>query len=124
VKLDYDFIRKLLIHVEEKAPLQGLDSKDLFEFAKSTDKSNNELSYTISKLKEGNLVTANFIYANNTIKIITNVNLTYSGHEYLNSIRDNKIWKATKKVSSKLSGISFEVLKAIAIHEINKTIGL
>lgn len=74
--------------------------------------------------KKGNLVTANFIYANNTIKIITNVNLTYSGHEYLNSIRDNKIWKATKKVSSKLSGISFEVLKAIAIHEINKTIGL
>lgn len=124
MKLDYDFIRKLLIHVEEKVPLQGLDSKDLFEFAKSTDKSNNELSYTISKLKEGNLVTANFIYANNTIKIITNVNLTYSGHEYLNSIRDNKIWKATKKVSSKLSGISFEVLKAIAIHEINKTIGL
>lgn len=121
MKLDYDFIRKLLIHVEEKAPLQGLDSKDLFEFAKSTDKSNNELSYTISKLKEGNLVTANFIYANNTIKIITNVNLTYSGHD---SIRDNKIWKATKKVSSKLSGISFEVLKAIAIHEINKTIGL
>lgn len=86
MKLDYDFIRKLLIHVEEKAPLQGLDSKDLFEFAKSTDKSNNELSYTISKLKEGNLVTANFIYANNTIKIITNVNLTYSGHEYLNTV--------------------------------------
>ena len=124
MKRDYDFLSTLLIHLAEKAPLQGLDSKDLFEFAKSTDKSNNELSYTISKLKEGNLVTANFIYANNTIKIITNVNLTYSGHEYLNSIRDNKIWKATKKVSSKLSGISFEVLKAIAIHEINKTIGL
>ena len=124
MKLDYDFVRQLLLHIEEKAPLQGLDNKDLYKFAADKNKNKEDLEYTIIKLKEGKLITANLRYASNKLQRIYNVNLTYQGHEYLNNIRDNKIWKNTKKVSSKLSSVSLEILKSIAINEINKVIGL
>ena len=74
------------------------------------------------KLVEGNLITTKLRYASNNLQIYS-VNLTYQGHEYLNNIRDNKIWKNTKKISSKLSSVSLEILKSIAINEINKVIG-
>ena len=88
------------------------------------NKNKEDLEYTIIKLVEGKLITANLRYASNKLQRIYNVNLTYQGHEYLNNIRDNKIWKNTKKVSSKLSSVSLEILKSIAINEINKVIGL
>ena len=47
------------------------------------------------KLVEGNLITTKLRYASNNLQIYS-VNLTYQGHEYLNNIRDNKIWKNTK----------------------------
>ena len=119
MELDYDFVRQLLLHIEAKAPLQGLDGNDLYDFATNKNKNKEDLEYTIIKLKEGNLR-----YASNKLQRIYNVNLTYQGHEYLNNIRDNKIWKNTKKISSKLSSVSLEILKSIAINEINKVIGL
>ena len=124
MELDYDFVRQLLLHIEAKAPLQGLDGNDLYKFAADKNKNKEDLEYTIIKLVEGKLITANLRYASNKLPRIYNVNLTYQGHEYLNNIRDNKIWKNTKKVSSKLSSVSLEILKSIAINEINKVIGL
>ena len=124
MELDYDFVRQLLLHIEAKAPLQGLDGNDLYDFTTNKNKNKEDLEYTIIKLKEGKLITANLRYASNKLQRIYNVNLTYQGHEYLNNIRDNKIWKNTKKISSKLSSVSLEILKSIAINEINKVIGL
>ena len=109
--------------LEAKAPLQGLDGNDLYKFANDKNKDKEDLQYTIIKLVEGNLITANLRYASNNLQIYS-VNLAYQGHEYLNNIRDNKIWKNTKKISSKLSSVSLEILKSIAINEINKVIGL
>lgn len=123
MELDYDFVRQLLLHIEAKAPLQGLDGNDLYKFANDKNKDKEDLQYTIIKLVEGNLITANLRYASNNLQIYS-VNLAYQGHEYLNNIRDNKIWKNTKKISSKLSSVSLEILKSIAINEINKVIGL
>lgn len=123
MELDYDFVRQLLLHIEAKAPLQGLGGNDLYKFANDKNKDKEDLQYTIIKLVEGNLITANLRYASNNLQIYS-VNLTYQGHEYLNNIRDNKIWKNTKKISSKLSSVSLEILKSIAINEINKVIGL
>ena len=123
MELDYDFVRQLLLHIEAKAPLQGLDGNDLYKFANDKNKDKEDLQYTIIKLVEGNLITANLRYASNNLQIYS-VNLAYQGHEYLNNIRDNKIWKNTKKISSKLSNVSLEILKSIAINEINKVIGL
>lgn len=123
MELDYDFVRQLLLHIEAKAPLQGLDGNDLYKFANDKNKDKEDLQYTIIKLVEGNLITAKLRYASNNLQIYS-VNLTYQGHEYLNNIRDNKIWKNTKKISSKLSSVSLEILKSIAINEINKVIGL
>ena len=123
MELDYDFVRKLLLHIEKEASLQGIGGNDLYKFANDENKSKEDLQYTIIKLVDGKLITASLGKSSNKLQIYS-VNLTYQGHEYLNNIRDNKIWKNTKKISSKLSSVSLEILKSIAINEINKVIGL
>ena len=50
MELDYDFVRQLLLHIEAKAPLQGLDGNDLYKFANDKNKDKEDLQYTIIKL--------------------------------------------------------------------------
>lgn len=51
--------------------------------------------------------------------------LTWEGHEFLEKIRDDKLWKSildtTKK---KTGGLSFDVLKALLIASLTKAVGL
>ena len=110
MELDYDFVRQLLLHIEAKAPLQGLDGNDLYKFAADKNKNKEDLEYTIIKLVEGKLITANLRYASNKLQRIYNVNLTYQGHEYLNNIRDNKIWKNQWKYKWKYDRIKVNSL--------------
>jgi hypothetical protein len=51
--------------------------------------------------------------------------LTWEGHEFLEKVRDDKLWKSildtTKK---KTGGLSFDVLKALLIATLTKSVGL
>ena len=42
------------------------------------------------------------------------VDLTPSGHEFLNTIRDPKIWKETKNFAAKAGSFSLKIVSAIA----------
>ncbi|MGY0523152.1 DUF2513 domain-containing protein [Pseudomonas aeruginosa] len=50
--------------------------------------------------------------------------LTFDGHKYLDNIRDPKIWKESKKISSKLASVSIDIMSEIAAKVITKTLGL
>lgn len=40
--------------------------------------------------------------------------LTWSGHDYLDSVRDPKIWEQTKKTAETAGGFTVEILGALA----------
>ncbi|MBG9981861.1 DUF2513 domain-containing protein [Aerococcaceae bacterium DSM 111020] len=40
--------------------------------------------------------------------------ITYVGHEFLNNIRDAKIWSKTKSTVNKFSSVSLDVLATVA----------
>lgn len=48
--------------------------------------------------------------------------ITWSGHDFLDAIRDPKIWKATKAGADAAGGFSIELLKALAKGLIKKQI--
>lgn len=51
--------------------------------------------------------------------------LTWEGHEFLEKIRDDKIWSSVvSKTKEKTGGLSFEVIKALLIATLTKAVGL
>jgi hypothetical protein len=51
--------------------------------------------------------------------------ITWQGHEFLNSVRDPKIWSETKKTLREFSdGVSLEVIKSVAVSLTKVAIGI
>lgn len=51
--------------------------------------------------------------------------LTWEGHEFLEKVRDEKLWKSIVKTTiKKTGGLSFDILKAILIATLKKAVGL
>jgi len=48
--------------------------------------------------------------------------LTWAGHDFLDSVRDPKIWHATKEAAKQAGGFSLDLLKALAKGLIKKKI--
>lgn len=50
--------------------------------------------------------------------------LTYTGHEYLDAVRDPEIWKATKSIARNAGGAGIALVWEIAKAEIKRRIGV
>lgn len=54
--------------------------------------------------------------------------ITWQGHRFLDTVRDNKVWSDTKSVVSKFSSVSISMVETIASNVItqliNKQLGL
>lgn len=76
----------------------------------------NQLWYTCIKLQEGgflDLMTVPMMRM--VLPGIKQINgLTYQGHEFLNSIRENKTWSKTKDVAKQAGIFSLKMLGEIA----------
>lgn len=56
----------------------------------------------------------NFIKVSDSLGAVTIMDLTPKGHVFLENIRDNDNWSATKKTASKVGSFSLDVLSNIA----------
>ena len=51
--------------------------------------------------------------------------LTWEGHEFLEKVRDEKLWKSILDTTkNKTGGLSFDILKALLIAALKKSVGL
>ncbi|EAG0857908.1 DUF2513 domain-containing protein [Listeria monocytogenes] len=48
--------------------------------------------------------------------------ITWSGHQFLDNIRDDEVWKRTKKTVSKFSSVSVSLLSTIASNILSQLI--
>lgn len=100
MKLNYDCARSVLLTVEksktidEELNLNPLTVETIFEqFPKYED---NELLYTIEKLKEAGYINAALQFAAGHFIDGAVSSITYSGHEYLDNIREPDVWRKVK----------------------------
>lgn len=113
MKRNWDIIREILIRLEEKGPNEH--SLNLSNFS---EKRHEEISYHIELLEEAGL-----IYGRMSKEIGTGphqfvaIRLTWEGHELLDAIKNDTIWKRTKEsfVSKGLS-MTFDLVKSVAIN--------
>lgn len=116
MKLNHDCIRDLLLYIEE-----NLNYCDELEINRLHLKSytQEELLYTTEKLAEANYLTYYLIEIDDAYPILLVQSITYKGHQFLDTVRDNEVWSKTKKVLSSLKSVSIEIASETATKVIN-----
>lgn len=50
--------------------------------------------------------------------------ITWIGHDYLNSIRDFKVWEEVKNRTKGMSGVALEIIKSLATDVAKNMLGI
>ena len=120
MKRDFDLIRKILNEVESS------DHGYYVGYPEIKGYSVEQIRYHIHLLGESGLadvVDVSFSDGNSPQAELRN--LTWQGHDFLDSIKDESLWeKAKKTVLGSASGIAIDVLMAWAKNEAMKKLGL
>lgn len=120
MKLNHDCVRDLLLYIEEHS---SYDTKIDVNKLKFKNYSNSDLIYTADKLFEANYL--NCIKSNqfnNSSPSIIIKSITYDGHQFLDNIRDDGVWKNTKSILSKFTSTSLGIISDISSQIISNII--
>ncbi len=122
MKRDYDIIRKILLVVEEKQ--KGIDIAS-WNLNNLSDFGDFDTDDVIGHFKL--LLNAGFLNTDTrgdwlTSSSMYTAGLSWYGHEFLDTVRDEKIWRRTKEGARQVGSFSIEVIAGIAKAIINKKI--
>ena len=121
MKLNKDCIRDLLIYLEDNLSYTHRISTGSLSLK---DYTRDELVYTVERLSEAGFINVSKICDEPCTPTYFILSLTYNGHQFLDTIRDNSIWKNTKTVASQLASVSLPIIQEIAISFIKTKLGL
>ncbi len=128
MKLKPDCIRDVLLYLESELEVDLTKSrftmvnleqlKDHFSCLYSEE----DIWYTVYNLKEMRFIDGRISDVGNQKMIFCEIeNITWNGHQFLNTIRPTSVWEATKSGASKLGIMSVSALSMIS-SEITKAI--
>lgn len=119
MKLNQDCIRDLLLYLEESLKLNDYLSISNISLK---NYSSEELLYTTDKLYEaGYLKCSRKVYDNTDLMIFVS-SITYTGHQFLDNIRDDKVFAKTKSILSGFKSVSIEIISETASKVITNLI--
>jgi hypothetical protein len=115
MKLDPDIVRRLLLDVEEQ--------HDGPEWELSISNAEYPMFYAASKLVEAGYVLAETYPGSEPEEEHLAIReLTFAGHEFLDTVRDEKVWAAVKSGSKSIGSASLETLMAVGKGLVKKKI--
>ncbi|MCI8481532.1 MAG: DUF2513 domain-containing protein [Clostridia bacterium] len=120
MKLNQDCIRDLLLYLEEHL---DCDNELRVNDISLKDYSTNELISTAQRLSEVGYLNCNLSnQIDLDVPVVEVSSISYNGHQFLDTIKDNHVWTNTKKVLSSLKSISIDVISETASKVITSMI--
>lgn len=116
MKLDHECVRAFLLEYEDKGPAYKYETlNDLQNLNCYHTFGPDVLAYTIAKLIEAGFVTGEvkWDWRSGQLEDCHIFSMTYSGHEFLDTIRDNKVWASTKKAISAFSSVALSTVMGV-----------
>lgn len=120
MKLDIDCVRDVLLEFEE-FPVSCLTP---YDFKKSIKKhGETAVEYTLAKLNEAGYIRADIrTFQNGQYEYYGIFDITFSGHQFLEKIRDHKVWSKTKSVAGAVGSRAFDIIAQIATSVITEIV--
>lgn len=122
MKLDHNCVRDVLLFLE-KAPYITINADDDIEFSAvcldeiytAIPKYPNEMIfYTLFELNDGGYINIDTFGGDDVITNCCVNYITYAGHEFLEKIRPDSIWKQTLNIACKVGNFGIPLLGKIA----------
>lgn len=122
MKLKKECVRDVLKYLENN--LQYNSSIFAHEI-KLKKYSNEDILYTCEKLYEAGFINVKMQkYITDEVPLIMILSISYDGHQFLDNIRSNEIWKETKTVMKKVGSFSLDLMSQVAANLINNKLGI
>lgn len=119
MKLNPDCVRDTMLFIEKNAKFGTFLHLD--DFVNSSDLKkydSNTIKYTLGKIDETDFLNSNTMWReNDLVRFLTGM-ITWSGHKFLDTIRDNTVWSTTKNVTGKLASVSMSMIETISAQVI------
>ena len=115
MKLDNDLVRSMLLQVET-----DVDGNINYRINCYCEKNFPSYPVDVTTYHMKYLLDARFIQGNNGYFR----DITPAGRDFLNNIRDEKVWSETKKAASKVGGVAIGILSDIAASVVKKMFDL
>lgn len=123
MELNYDCVRECLLSIEKTQtnPTDFLQLDDLSIPAYSS----NEIFYTLCKLQDAGFIDGTpKVWMGGGMDFFIK-SITWSGHEFLNNIRDDNTYKAAKdKVKSTVGSVSLSVFAGVVLALVKERLGI
>lgn len=124
MRLNHDCVRDLLLTIESSEKQDYLHFEEIKDSPLMKSYQSDEIIYCFKKLLEKKFVNGQSFKGDGVTFGFVVADLTWDGHEFLDNIRDNHVWKETKAISSKVASASLSVLADVAKGYISRTLGL
>ncbi len=134
MKLNYDCVRDVLLALEDNLALEEFENdgdtslsfsyiniNGLTKIDNLKKYSKKDILYSVNKLNEAEYISAEGCYGNDTCDYLIS-DITYKGHEFLQSIKSDTTWNDVKNVTKKVGSISFPIISSIASSILSKVI--
>lgn len=133
MKLNPDCIRDVLLYLEENLYLNvsNDNSDSIFiivnltqiQEALSEKYTNEDIWYSVYNLHKAKYIEGKILTAGKKQMFFCDIeDITWKGHEFLNNVRPQTIWEATKAKASKLGGLSLQALNFVASKTVESVI--
>lgn len=116
MKLNFDCIREVLLTLEEITGFNETGEYFTFQSEEISEKiekySKDDVYYSLLKLNEAGYIKCKERFVKErTAPYLTVWDITYNGHTYLNSVRNEKIWA---KIKTESAALTFSLITKIA----------
>ena len=119
MKLNYDCIRDIMLYLEENLELNNIVYLENIKI----DYSDNDIKYSILKLEEIDYIKARIVKADGVAILDAIIfDITFYGHEFLNTVRPKTVWENTKEISTKIGVNTISSLTQIASQIVTQLI--
>src|SRR5665647_3533983 len=129
MKLNHDCVRKLLIYLEDNLKIKpngiqkGIKLRDITQDKEFCEFIQEDIFYSADKLVEAKYISVTDKDVSPKFMIIKDI--TWNGHDYLDSIRDPKVWGEVKdRTKGMTGGVALEVIKCLAVDVAKNMLGI
>ena len=119
MKLKQDCVRYVLLNLEaQKIELtfNGTSADQICSVFANDKFSEEDIYYTLYQLWDGKFIDATVTKVKLERWPMTVRSLTWKGHELLDNIRDDVVWKKTKEATKSFSSVSLNILSSVAAN--------
>ena len=127
MELNKDCVRDVLLSCEEllkmdeEGYMNSLSHEELEQVL--LNYKTEDIIYTVVKLKEAGFLDVKVTRASGNILVDVRIyDITFTGHEFLNDIRDDNNWKKVKEIAKSVGAFSINMIAQIAVGVIQTNI--